>query len=706
MAVIGKIRSYSGLLIAVIGIALAAFVLGDFMGYGPTGAQNLEVGIVGKSKIMYPEFENRVSQQVENWRQQTGNQTIGEREAFQIRQQVWNQMLREVLLSKEFESLGLEISPDELTELIIGRNPHPSIIQSFSNPVDGSFDPQMVIEFIQNLDVMDPSMQRQWFMLEEFIKQERKETKYHNMISRGYYVPEVLASIDFQNKNATADIRVALKRFTEIDDTLVRVTDRDIRNAYNEHKNQFKREASRDLVYVVFPVFPSEQDRDIIRQETERLKNEFKNTTDVVSFINANSDQRFDPRYYGRGELSPEIDELMFDAQPGTIYGPYEEGNAFVVAKLQDVQFRPDSMRASHILIAHQASMSAGPETTLNRNQAQQKADSLLTVVRRNPARFGQLAVELSDDPSAFTNQGDLDWFPDGAMVQPFNEAVINTPVNSFTVAESDFGFHVIHVTGKSAPTKKVQVAKLVRNIEYSNQTYQRVYGQASAFASMLREKKDFDEAVEEQGLAKRVVDNIRPMDNAIPGIDQPRGIIQWAFAERTTKGDHSQIFDLDGRFVIAKVTNVREEGIPQLDDIRNEIREIAIREKKAEMLSNQFMEAQGNNLEEIAASLGIESRLIENIRFNQSNLQGFGNEPAVIGAAFAIEPGSRPRPVKGNAGVYMVEVIELVDAVEPQTWTNQQTQLKNAFRNRVPNEAFRAIERSADVEDNRHRFY
>ena len=706
MAVIGKIRSYSGLLIAVIGIALAAFVLGDFMGYGPTGTQNLEIGVVGRSKIMYPEFENRVNQQIENWRQQTGNQSMSQREAFQIRQQVWTQMLREVLLNKEFESLGLEISPDELTDLIIGRNPHPSIIQSFSNPADGSFNPQAVIEFIQNLEFMDPSMQRQWFMLEEFIKQQRKETKYHNMISRGFYVPEILASVDFQNKNASADIRVALKRFTDIDDSLVTVTDREIRNAYNEHKNQFRREASRDLEYVVFPVFPSEQDRDIIRQETERLKVELENTDDVVSFINANSDQRFDPRFFSRGELSPEIDEFMFDADQGTIYGPYEEGNAFVVAKLQDVQFRPDSMRASHILVAHQMSMSAGPETTLTRDQAQQKADSLLTVVRRNPARFAQLAVELSDDPSAFTNQGDLDWFPDGAMVEPFNEAVINTPVNSFTVAESDFGFHVIHVTGKSAPTRKVQVAKLVRNIEYSNQTYQRVYGQASAFASLLRGNKDFDEAVEEQGLAKRVVDNIRPMDNAIPGIDNPRGIIQWAFSERTSIGDYSQIFDLEGRFVIAKVTQVRKEGIPPLDDIRNEIREIAVREKKAEMLSGQFREAQGNNLKEIAANLGVEVSLIENIRFNQSNLQGFGNEPAVIGAAFAIEPGSSPRPVKGNAGVYMVEVIEMIDAVEPQTWASQQTQLKNAFRNRVPNEAFRAIEQSADVEDNRHRFF
>jgi peptidyl-prolyl cis-trans isomerase D len=706
MAVIGKIRSYSGLLIAVIGIALAAFVLGDFMGYGPTGAQNLEVGEVGNNKIMYPEFENRVAQQLENWRQQTGNQNVGQREAFQIRQQVWNQMLRELLLSEEFESLGLKISPDELTDLVIGRNPHPSIIQSFSNPQDGSFDPQMVIEFIQNLDNMEPSMQQQWFMLEEFIKQQRKETKYHTLISKAWYAPEMLVSFDYQNKNATADIKVALRRYTEIADSLVTVTDRDLRNTYNDHKSQFKREKSRDLEYVVFPVFPSEQDREYIRQETENLKTELETTENVESFINANSDVRFNPRYSGRGELSPEIDDWAFDAEVGDIIGPYEENNAFVVTKLHDVEFRPDSMRASHILIAHRTSMSAGPETTLTREEAEQKADSLLNVVRRAPGRFAELAVELSDDPSAFTNQGDLGWFSDGDMVQPFNEAVINTPVNSFTVAESDFGFHVIRVTGKSAPTKKVQVAQLVRNIEYSNQTYQRVYGQASAFASMLRDNKDFDEAANEEGLSKRVVDNIRPMDNAIPGIDNPRGIIQWAFAENTEKGDHSQIFDLDGRFVIARVTEVREEGIPQLDDIRDEIRDIAVHEKKAEMIINEFNQAQGNDLETIANELGVEAQLVENIRFNQSNLQGFGNEPAVIGSAFALEPGESPKPVKGNAGVYFVEVLEKVEAVEPQTLANQQTQLKNAFRNRVPNEAFRALEQSADVEDNRHRFY
>lgn len=706
MAVIGKIRSYSGLLIAVIGIALAAFVLGDFMGYGPSGAQNMEVGRVGKSKITYPEFENRVAQQMDVWRQQTGMQNISQREAFQIRQQVWSQMVREFLLSSEFENLGLVISPDELTDMVYGRNPHPSIIQSFSNPVDGSFDPQMVIEFIANLQFVDPSMQRQWFMLEDFIKQQRKETKFHTLIRKGYYMPTLLTRLDYQDKNATADIRITLKRYNEMDDSLVTVSDRELRAAYNENKHRFRTEASRDLEYVVFPVFPSEQDREMTRQQVERLMGEFSTTDDAIAFVNANSDFRFSPRFYAAGELSPQVEEALFNAEPGTVFGPFEENNAFIAARLKEVQMRPDSMKASHILIAHTASMSAGPQTILNRAQAQAKADSLLAVVRRAPGRFAEIASQLSDDPSAIGNQGDLGWFPDGAMVEPFNEAVVNTPVNGFTVAESDFGFHVIQVTGKSALRRKVQIAQLARTIEYSNQTYQRVYGQASAFASALRANQDFDAIVEEQGLAKRVVDNVRALDSSIPGIENPRGIIQWAFGERTQKGSHSQIFDLDGRFVIARVTRVREEGMPSLNDIRDEIKAIAIRDKKAEKFKAEFAAAQGSSVEEKASALGLQVRNIEAMRFNQNNLQGFGNEPAVVGAVFAVQAGSAPVAVAGNAGVYLVEVIRREEAVEPADWAAQQNQLKSAFRNRVPNEAFRALEESARIVDNRHRFF
>jgi peptidyl-prolyl cis-trans isomerase D len=706
MAVIGKIRSYSGLLIAVIGIALAAFVLGDFMGYGPSGSQNLDVGSVGRKRIIYPDFEERVAQALENWRNQTGNQNPGQRETFQVRQQVWEQMVREILLAEEFDKLGIKISPDELTELVIGNNPHPAILQSFTNPSDGSFNPQTVIEFVQNLSMMEPSMQDQWFMLEDYIREQRKEEKYHSLIRKGFYIPEEIARADYQEKNSTADVSVALKRFEDIPDSLVVLNERDLRRTYNEHKNNFKKESSRDLEYVVFPIFPSDQDRETIKLETQRLKEEFATAENIENFINVNSDARFNPAFFSPGELAPAIDSLMFNSDPGTIYGPYLDNNAFVVAKLTEVQFRPDSMKASHILIAHRTSRSAGPQTTLSKEQAQAKADSLLTVVRRSPEAFSSLASELSDDPSAASNEGDLGWFPDGAMVTGFNEAVINNSVNSFTVAESEFGYHIIHITGKSAPTKKVQVALLTRNIEHSNQTFQLVYGQANEFATTLRDKNDFDAVVEEQGLSKRVVDNLRPMDNAIPGIENPRGIIQWAFAERTQKGTISQIFDMDGRFVVARVSKVTEEGIPSLDEIREEIRTIAINEIKAQMIINEINSAAGVTLDEIAANLNLEPRNVEGVRFSNNNLQGFGNEPAVVGSIFALQANSGVQAVKGNAGVYLVEIKAIQPAIEPENFVTQQTQLKNAFRNRVPNEAFRALRESAEVKDNRHMFF
>jgi peptidyl-prolyl cis-trans isomerase D len=706
MAVIGKIRSYSGLLIAVIGIALAAFVLGDFMGYGPGRTPDWEVGVVEGKKISYPEFENRVAQQSENWRQQTGMQTLGQREAFQIRQQVWNQMLREILLTNEYEELGLAVSADELTELIIGNEPHPVILQNFSNPADGSFDPEVVINIIQNLNYMDVSTQNQWFQLEEYIRQQRKETKYHNLIRQGFFIPRAIAEADFRERNTNAEIRFVVKQFHEIADDQVEINDRILRNTYNQHKNRFKQDETRDLEYVVLPIFPSEQDREMARRAVENYKNELAQAENVESFVNSVSDHRFNPTFFSRGQLSPEIDSVMFNAQPGTIYGPYVENNTYAIAMLKSVQQRPDSMKASHILIAHQTSQSANQETRLNREQAQAKADSLLNVVRRSPNRFAEIASELSDDPSVAVNQGDLGWFPDGAMVAPFNDAVINTNVNSFTVAESDFGFHVIRVTGKSAPTRKVQVARVTREIEYSNQTYQRVYAQASEFASLLRQRVSFDDAAEQTGLSKRIIPNVGKMDSNIPGIDNPRNVIQWAFADRTDEGDYSQVFDLDGRFVIAKVAKIREAGVPALADIQQEIREIAVREQKAKIITEQFNNASGSTLDQKASGLGLQVRQADNVRLNNNNLQGVGPEPAVIGTVAALAPNSVSSPIKGNSGVFLIEVVQKDAPFAPEDITTQQRQLQNTFRNRVEAESFRAIQEKADIKDNRHRFY
>lgn len=695
------------MLIAVIGIALAAFVLGDFMGYGPTGGGSVDVGRVDKTKISYQEFEQRVNDQIEGWKMETGNQNPGPREAFQMRQQVWNTMMREILLNNEMEKLGIEISSEELYHQIHGPNPHQIIVRNFSNPMDGSYDPQQVIGFMQNFDMLDPNTQNQWLLIEQYIKRERQENKDHNLIRQGYYMPSKLVSLDYQDRNATADLRYVVKRYEAIADSIVQVSDRDMRRVYEENRHLYEQEASRSLQYVAFPVFASEEDREALRRELSELEEEFAATENVPAFINSTSDERFNPFFFSQGQLSPELDSVMFNATVGTVYGPIVEGNAFVMARLNDIQFRPDSMRASHILISFVGSAAASPNTTRSVDEARALADSLLNVARRNPARFGDMAVELSEDPSAQMNRGDLDWFKDFEMVPEFSDAVVEANVNTFTTALTQFGIHVIHVTGKSAPTKKVQVARLTREIEPSNRTFQRVFGQASEFAALLRKNKNFEAAAEEQGLSVRVIDMVREMDMSLPGIDNPREIIRWAFDERTKEDAFSRIFDIDNRFIVATLTQKREEGIPSLDEIKEEIRTLAIREKKYEKIASEMREAMSaGNFDAIAEKLQLTPEQALEIRFNMLNLPGVGPEPKVIGAAFGLQPNTVSQPIKGNAGVLLVEVMNREEAIEPDDMTSAKRQLKTTFSNRVVNDVFNAIRENARIEDNRSLFY
>lgn len=694
------------MLIAVIGIGLAAFVLGDFLGYGPMRQQRFDVGKVEGTAITYQQFESRVQQQLENWQQQTGT-SPGPAEAFQMRQQVWNQIVKEMLLEEEFERLGLQVSAEELFDMIHGTDPHPLLVQSFTDPVTGTYDPGQVLEFLRNFDRLEPSVRNQWMMLEEFMKQDRREQKYHQMVGGGYLVPRALAAKDFRHRNQTADIRFAFKSHNDIDDSEVSVSDRELRRVYDENKHLFTQEASRHVKYVSLPVFPSDEDRENALSEVLQLREEMPDAMNIESFINSMSDRRFDSRYHAEGTLSPQIDPDIFDVPVGTILGPYMEDNAYVVAMLVDAQMRPDSMRAGHILLAYRGSAAATQQTTRTYEQAREMADSLLQVVRRSPAQFPLLAEELSDDPSAQINQGDLDWFRDGDMVAPFNEAVIETPSGSFTTVETDFGFHVIHVTGKSPMTKKVQVAKLVRDILPGNRTYQDVYARVSTFASELRETKNFDAAADAADLTVRQAERLGRMDMTIPGLDQGRPVVQWAFDENTKTGDFSRIFELENTFVVATLVSKQEEGTPGFDQLRPNIMEIARREKKQELIAEemrQMMDAGG--LDALAAQMGLEVREATNLNFASRNIPGAGPEPGVIGQIFARAEPATIGPVKGNAGVFVVEIVHMDEAITPDDLTRARRPMRDGFRNRVPAQAFDAIKENADIEDNRGWFF
>lgn len=709
MALIGDIRKRSGLLTILIGLALALFVLGDFlsnrnMGRG-RGVNN--IGEINGDKMLITDYNSRVDQNLEARRVNSGKENLTQEEQFQVRQQTWEQMLSEVLLQEQVSEIGATVTTEELDDLIRGKNPHPYIRQNFTDPQTGQYDPANVMNFLQNFEKVDPEMRQRYLAIEKAIKEDRLNTKYRNLITKAYYVPKAFAERDYKNRSTNATVRYFALPYTTVVDSLIKLDDADYEKFYTENKYKYQQEASRDIEYVSFEVVASNDDRERINKDFNSLYAEFSTTDRVKEFVNANSDERYDSTWHKKGSLPYQLDSMMFNSPVGATFGPYIENNMFQMARLVETQVRPDSLRASHILISYKGT-NVNPATKLTKEQAQAKADSILNVVKANGAKFNEVASsEINDDQTARKKAGDLDWFADGAMVQSFNNAVLEGKVGDIKMVESQFGYHIIKVTGKTTPTKKVRVAYVKRTIEASSKTLQDIYSQASQFTAIAKDQESFDKAVEEKKLAKRVAERITLEQNSLPGLENAREVVRWSFDEERELGNVSPIFDLDGRYIVAVLKEIREKGNPTLDQVKEYIEPLVKREKKAEQLIAQINKSIKSkaDLEKNYPALAMVVDTAD-IAFGANNLPGFGKEDEVIGTIFTLKEGDMSKPIKGNQAVFMV-IVDRVAAPSPKDdYSVEKKMMSNAFATRSQREINEALKKKADIKDNRLMFY
>lgn len=708
MAVIGTIRKQSGLLIIIVGVALAAFVLGDFLKPG-SGRSAINIAQVLDEDITYTQFDARYEQNLEAQKRNQEKENLTSEEIFRLKQQTWDQLIQQIVLENEYNKLGLIVSADELFDQLQGDEPHSYILQYFKNPETNEYDPELVRNYIKQLDQMDATSRNQWDVFVNAIKEDRVRTKYKNLISQAYFMPDTFLYYDFNDKKTTAKIRLVGSRYNTIDDSLVTVTDKDFQKYYDDYKQNYEQEASRDIDYVIFDVKPSSKDRKAIREEAFNIFEAFKTTENLPLFVNAESDNRYDSTFFKQGELPVRIDSVMFNSSAGTFYNPYIENNAWHMAKLIDVQFRPDSMKASHILIAYAGAMMAGENVTRSKDQANALADSLLNAVKSSPGNIKSMAKDFSDDPSSTENEGDLGWFADGSMVYPFNQAVLTHDIGEFTMAESMFGFHVIKVTGKQEPVKKIRVAMIDVGINPSQETFQNVFTKASEFQGRTTDLDSFDTLATNMGLNKRSAPNLLAMGNRIAGLDYPRGIIQWTFIEGIDVSSVSPVFTMEDKYVVAIVTKVTEKGVPSLEEIRDILEPLIVKDLKGDIMVEKLKEmiGQTSDIYQVANKLDTKVDTVENVTFNMRNIAGYGNEANVLGSVFAMEPNVLSQPIKGNNAAFFVIVDEMNKPKEGEDYKTYERQLLMNFRAKVNNNSFtKTLEEKADIVDNRVRFY
>lgn len=702
MAILGNIRKRSGLAVIFVGVAIFAFVLGDI---GKSSLQSeINVGNVAGENITYKDFEKKVEENVGFAKQSAKKENLSTEEIFSVRQNTWTQVVNEIIMAKQYEELGLVISEDEMTDMIQGDNPHRFIVQNFTDPETGMFNKEMLMNFLSTLDQREPDVKAQVENLFKYIREDRLTTKFNNLVAKAFYMPKALLQKDDQLKNVKATFRTVAQNFNVISDSLVKITDKDYETYFTKNKANFEQTESRDIDYVVYDVLPSAADRAKLIKEMGDLYVEFGTANDIPSFVNFNSDDRYDSSFKKKGSLPLSIDSAMFNSPVGTIVGPTIENNMIYIARLMDIQNRPDSLKASHILIAYEGAFNS--ESKVSKEKAKKLADSLYNVLRSDKKKFDDLAAKFSNDPSVKQNNGDLGWFADGSMVYAFNKATLNANVGEVTRAETQFGFHIINVTGKTKLNQKARVAMLTRAITPSTKTLQEVYAQASTFAGSNRNIEAFNKAVVEQGLNKRTKEYMGPQDMGLPGMETSRDLVRWAFNPEIKVGDVSDVKEYENKFVVAVLTKIRTKGIPKLEEIKPTLEAAVKKEKKLDMIAEKMSAVKANTLSDLAQSLNARVDTLRDITFYSYNLPGFGREATMIGSIFALNRNEISKPIKGTNYVFVVQVENFTDAPAKADYNFERIQHQNNFQARATNSITRALEKLANVEDNRVLFY
>ncbi|MBN2274037.1 MAG: peptidylprolyl isomerase [Bacteroidales bacterium] len=705
MAVLEKLRTRAGLLLAIIiGMALFAFVLSDLLDSGGslfTKSKHEIAEIAGKS-IPYTEYETKVQDFVEFQQIRSGQSGFDEDLMNRIRMAVWENMMQDLIFEKEYKKTGIEVSEDELKELFIGSNPHQLVVEYFGDPQTRTLNRAGLAQFIQQIQEIDDSDEKTYYaFVENEVYRSRKYEKYLGLLRHGLNATTLEARRRYADNSTTVDFDFLVKPFSTLNDSAVTISNDDIKKYYASHKNNYKQDESRDIRYLYYEIIPSKEDYQDAENYIINNKEAFAKAENTRQFVNLNSTNPYDETNYRYGELPDTLNDIMFSAEVGTLVGPYFEDNAYKLAKLADVNYLPDSVRARHILLQ---------ATQNNASRIWQTADSLKDLIV-NGADFAALARTYSADNGSAAEGGDLNWFKEGQMVKPFSDSCFFGKTGDVKIVPTQYGIHIIEITDQSKPSKTVQVGILEKEVMPSDATDQFYYSKANEFAGINNTYEKFNKAIEAQNLSVyvRPAKGLKPLDREITGLESPRLLVKWAY-EADEKEVSQQVFKFGNKYVIAVLDDIQEEGYASLESIKEEIEHEVRKEKKAEKISNEIRAkiTEEKALEDLAVELNLPVKTAVGVRVSYPSLPDVGSEPVIVASALQLEKNVISQPMTGINGVFIVVVNNINKADDPafDFLQREKTYLDRNYAARVNYAGYEALKDMSRITDNRRQFY
>lgn len=704
MAILNKIRSKGIFLIIIIALALFAFIFSSILDNGGLNStkQNRVASINGIN-LDREDFARKVEQQTRN---------LGAN-ASQTRavNTVWNQEVNRVLLEEQYEELGIAVGRDRLNELLKTSFQNDPTFQDS----DGFFSEGKMQEYIATIKEGNPDAYNRWLDIEKQLVNQEKQNIYFNLIKSGIGATLKDGEVAYKLEGNKVDVQFVQIPYSTISDEDVPVSKDEIASYIKSHPDEFKTEASRSIRYVKFEEKASLEDETALKAKLSELNTVrvlpngatklndtlpgFAAAQDVAEFVAENSDLPYQDRFVFKSQLAAAVADSIFAAPVGTVYGPYKDGRYMKLDRVMATKQLPDSVNTRHILLAYQGALRS--QATRSKETAKQTADSLLTVIKRNRSKFGDLAKEFSDDRGSKDNGGEYKNTTYGQFAKEYNDFAFEGNRGDLDVVETDFGFHIIELQKQIGSKKAVKLATVAKEIVPSDKTISTTYNTTQKFEIAARDG-DFAEVAKEKGYAVRPVNRMLAMEESLPGEGSQREIVQWSFEEDAEVGDIKR-FQVTGGYIVAQLTAKRKKGLMAVEDVSGRVTPILRNQKKASQIISGIS---GTTLDAIASASGQTVKTAGALNMGSTTIAGAGNEPKVVGAAFALKEGEVSEPIEGAKGVYVIKATKITEAPELDSYAVYANQATNAARAGVNTSVLEALKAAADIEDNRATFY
>lgn len=665
MSIIQTIRDKGAKVsVVLIALALVGFILTDyFAGKGRGGfSGSSTIGKVNGKSIGFEEFNKRVEQLEANMKQQYGaniDQAILNSQAIE---ETWNQEINRVLLSGEIDKLGFRIGKKELGDILYGPNAPADLKRQFSDEA-GNYNAVLAKQNIDQLLKKGTAEQKE--NINTYInelEQMRKSEKFFSLLTNSINFPRWFVEKQNADNSQIANISMVRQTYATIPDSTIKISDKEISDYISKHKDDFKQEESRSISYVTFSAAPSAADSAETRNSLLSKKEAFAAATDIEQFLMTEGVSNYYNSYISGKTIQVPVKDSIFRTPVGGVYGPYLDGNSYVLAKLVGVRTIPDTVKIRHILVATtQRDQQTGVMYPVRDSAtAKNLIDSIRNVINKG-SNFDSVCAKLSDDPGSKDKGGVYEGVYSGQMVSAFNDFIFLNPVGSKGVVKTEFGYHYIEVLSQKGSGPGYKVAYLPKEIIASQETDSKAQNDANMFAADSRDQKTFDEVFEKnwkpKGYVKGIATNIPRIGAEIRGVGYSRNFVRSIYNAK--RGEVLKPERIEDNYIVAVVTEVINKGTMSVAQARSSVEPLLRNKKKAEILKQKIGKV--TTLEAAAQVMGnapIEQ--VDSLRMSSRNINPkLGYEPKVVGAAF--NPANKgkvvPEPLDGAYAVYVIRV-------------------------------------------------